>query len=77
MIDFAKTINDAIQGKTYLFCAGQAGFIIKNSKGKLLAIDLYLSECLEKEEGHIGFKRLQKSILKILIYLNNYNYFLL
>ena len=30
MIDFAKTINDAIQGKTYLFCAGQAGFIIKN-----------------------------------------------
>jgi len=64
MLDLKEIIKNAELGKTYLFSAGQAGFIIKNSQGKTLAIDLYLSNCLEEEEGHIGFKRLQKSILQ-------------
>lgn len=46
-----------------LFAVGQAGYIIKSSKGQLLAIDLYLSNCVERLEGHKGFKRLLPQIL--------------
>lgn len=46
-----------------LFATGQAGFIIKSSSGQLLAIDLYLSNCVERLEGHKGFKRLLPQIL--------------
>ena len=63
MENFANKIIDAPLGKTHLFFTGQAGFIIKNSKGQLLAIDLYLSDCVERVEGHIGFKRLLPKIL--------------
>ena len=63
MNDFALKILTAPLGKTHLFFAGQAGFIIKSAGGKLLAIDLYLSECVERVEGHIGFKRLLPCIL--------------
>ncbi len=45
------------------FSVGQAGFIIKSSNGQLLAIDLYLSNCVERLEGHKGFKRLLPQIL--------------
>ena len=48
---------------TALFSTGQAGFIIKSNSGQLLAIDLYLSECVERLEGHEGFKRLLPQIL--------------
>lgn len=64
MIDFAKKIRDAEQGKTHLFSVGQAGYIIKNEKGQLLGIDLYLSECVEEYEGHMGFKRLLPNLLE-------------
>lgn len=47
---------------TSLFATGQAGFIIKSEKGQLLAIDLYLSNCVERQEGHKGFKRLLPQI---------------
>ena len=63
MNDFALKILTAPLGKTHLFFAGQAGFIIKSACGKLLAIDLYLSECVERVEGHMGFKRLLPCIL--------------
>lgn len=45
-----------------LFATGQAGFIIKSSSGQLLAIDLYLSHCVERFEGNKGFKRLLPQI---------------
>ena len=46
-----------------LFAIGQAGFVIKSSSGQLLAIDLYLSNCVERLEGHKGFKRLLPQLL--------------
>lgn len=48
---------------TNIFSVGQAGFIIKSSSGQLLAIDLYLSDCVERLEGNVGFKRLLPKIL--------------
>ena len=63
MSEFAARVLAAEPGKTWLFSVGQAGFIVKNAKGKLLGIDLYLSDCVEPLEGHIGFKRLLPKIL--------------
>lgn len=42
-------------GKILLSFAGQAGFIIQNSNGYRIGIDLYLSDCCER---YFGFKRL-------------------
>lgn len=47
-----------------VFAAGQAGFIVKSRSGRLLAIDLYLSNCVERAEGHAGFRRLLPQILE-------------
>ena len=62
-----KSVKDSILkaplGKTWLFWMGQAGFIIKSAEGKLLGIDLYLSECVEPVEGHVGYHRLMPQIL--------------
>lgn len=63
MNNFAISVLTAALGKTWLFSAGQAGFIIKSSTGQLLAWDLYLSECGERIEGNDGFKRLLPQIL--------------
>lgn len=63
MNDFALKVLTAPLGKTYLFSVGQAGYIVKSKSGQMLAIDLYLSECVERLEGHIGFKRLLPKIL--------------
>lgn len=60
---FASKVLSAPLGQTYLFSVGQAGFIIKSKTGQLLAIDLYLSDCVERIEGHVGFKRLLPKIL--------------
>lgn len=46
-----------------IFSTGQAGFIVKSSTGQILAVDLYLSNCVERLEGHKGFKRLLPQIL--------------
>lgn len=48
---------------TNIFSVGQAGFVIKSKSGQLLAIDLYLSNCVERLEGHKGYKRLLPQIL--------------
>ena len=63
MIDFARKVMDTPLGVTNLFWTGQAGFIIKSAEGKLLGIDLYLSECVEPVEGHVGYHRLMPQIL--------------
>ncbi|MBR6027694.1 MAG: MBL fold metallo-hydrolase [Clostridia bacterium] len=63
MHDFAERVRTAPLGKTHLFAVGQAGFIVKSASGQLLAIDLYLSECVERLEGHKGYKRLLPQIL--------------
>ena len=49
--------------KTLLYSLGQAGYILKNSKGNILGIDLYLSNCVESVEGHVGYHRLMPQIL--------------
>lgn len=61
MLDFATKVLTT-PGPA-LFSVGQAGYIIKSSSGQLLAIDLYLSNCVERLEGHKGFKRLLPQIL--------------
>lgn len=63
MHDFAIRVLTAPLGKTHLFSVGQAGYIIKSAGGQLLGIDMYLSDCVERVEGHIGFKRLLPKIL--------------
>ncbi len=63
MFDLAKKVNRAEAGRTHLFSVGQAGFIIKSADGRLLGIDLYLSECVERVEGHDGYKRLLPQLL--------------
>lgn len=63
MHEFAKKVLDASFGVTRLFSVGQAGFIIKSKTGRLLGIDLYLSDCVERVEGSKGFKRLLPKIL--------------
>ncbi|MBD5509243.1 MAG: MBL fold metallo-hydrolase [Lachnospiraceae bacterium] len=63
MSDFANKILYAKYGETQLFFLGQAGFAIKSRNGQLLGIDLYLSECVERVEGHMGFKRLLPKLL--------------
>ena len=63
MDNFATKLCSAPKDSAYLFYAGQAGFIFKSASGQTLAVDLYLSNCGERIEGHIGFKRLFPSIL--------------
>lgn len=61
MLDFATKVLSA-KGLS-IFSVGQAGFIIKSQSGQLLAVDLYLSNCVERLEGHKGYKRLLPQIL--------------
>ena len=61
MLEFAMKVLSA-KG-TSIFSVGQAGYILKSNSGQLLAIDLYLSECVERVEGNKGFKRLLPLIL--------------
>ena len=63
MNDFATRIQAARIGQMHLFATGQAGYIVKSASGQLLGIDLYLSECVERVEGNVGFKRLLPQIL--------------
>lgn len=58
MNNFVSKIIDVPLGNAFIFSVGQAGYIIKSSSGQLLGIDLYLSDCVERLEGHKGFKRL-------------------
>ena len=61
-------MNDLLNKISMIECSsltsvGQAGFILKSISGQTLGIDLYLSDCGERIEGHIGFKRLLPKIL--------------
>lgn len=47
--------------KVAVFWAGQAGFIIKTPKNKLIALDLYLSDCCRR---YFGFKRIMPYLLE-------------
>lgn len=60
---FANDIRSTYvpEGNVAVFWAGQAGFIIKTSKNKLIALDLYLSDCCER---YFGFKRVTPYILE-------------
>ena len=58
-----EQIKTAPLGKTHLFFLGQSGFIIKSAAGELLAIDLYLSDCVERFEKDAGFRRLLPKLL--------------
>lgn len=62
MITFAEKIMRTTVPRNHVavFFMGQAGIILKNSKGTLVAIDLYLSDCCER---YFGFKRLMPKIL--------------
>lgn len=62
-MSFKEDVEQANNG-TYLFSLGQAGYIIKSQSGQMLVIDPYLSECVERLEGHMGFKRLLPIILE-------------
>jgi len=53
-------INNAEEGETHVFFLGQAGFIFKTKAGETIAVDLYLSDCVEHYDG---FKRLMPHIL--------------
>lgn len=64
MNSFAAKVMTAPLGKIHMFSVGQAGFIIKSKSGRLLGIDLYLSECVEGLEGNMGFKRLLPKIME-------------
>lgn len=59
---FSEVIKRNV-GRTMLYWMGQAGFIIQSRDGRLLGIDLYLSECVEPVEGHVGYHRLMPQIL--------------
>lgn len=62
MFSFATEVLTSRNSDTHLFSVGQAGFIIKSASAQLLAIDLYLSDCVERAEG-FSFKRLLPKIL--------------
>lgn len=63
MKEFADKVISAQYDGVCLFSVGQAGYILKSANAKLLGIDLYLSDYSEKDEGHIGFKRMLPKIL--------------
>lgn len=63
VMTFAEKVLNAETGRTHIFSVGQAGYIVKSKQGALLGIDLYLSDCVERVEGHMGFKRLLPNIL--------------
>lgn len=62
MQDLASRIHNfsVSEGSLGIIYLGQAGFILKDSNGKLVAIDLYLSDCVERYDG---FKRLMPKLL--------------
>lgn len=60
---FVKKLESAQPnpGQIALFWLGQASFLIKNSKGDILALDPYLSDMVERMDG---FKRLMMPVME-------------
>ena len=64
MKEFAERVHNCSNKNIHIFSLGQAGFLIKSKNGQLLAIDPYLSDCVERvEPDHKGYKRLLPKIL--------------
>lgn len=53
-------ITQLAENEIAIFWLGQAGFLIKDSSGRTLVIDPYLSDCCERE---FGFKRLSANLI--------------
>ena len=54
-------IEKRVEEKTLaIFWLGQAGFVFKTDRGKIIYIDPYLTECVEQA---YGFKRIMMSVL--------------
>ena len=49
-------------GKVGVFWAGQAGYVIKTHSGKLIGLDLYLSDCCNR---YCGFKRIMPYLFDV------------
>ncbi len=64
MREFVEQVVNSNNEKVHIYSLGQAGFLVKSKTGQLLAIDPYLSDCVERVElDHIGYKRLLPKIL--------------
>ena len=61
-MDLATKIRDTrVRENELAICwVGQAGFVLKDSEGRQLAIDLYLTDCGERKRG---FKRISPKLL--------------
>ena len=61
-MDFRKKLDKSIPLKeeVTLMWMGQAGFMVKNSQGRVMAIDLYLSNLVERLDG---YKRLTPALI--------------
>lgn len=62
-MDIVSSILNVELGKIHIISIGQASFIVKTPLGKLIGIDIYLSDYSERDEGHVGFKRMLPKIL--------------
>ena len=62
-MDFLKKFRECKtpSGSVSLAWLGQAGFLLKNSAGKVLALDVYLSDMSEKQDGN---KRLMPALCR-------------
>ena len=62
-MNFVRKLESAHprKGEIALFWLGQAGFLIKNSLGEILALDPYLSDMVERMDG---FKRLMMPVME-------------
>lgn len=64
MHDFAEKIKENYTEDICMFFLGQAGFVIKSKTGHLLAIDIYLSNCVETIEKSKGYHRMIPTVLE-------------
>lgn len=63
MKSFIEKLRNESSSCPMLYWMGQAGFIIRSRSGHTLGVDLYLSECVESVEGHVGYHRLMPQII--------------
>lgn len=63
MSDFMQKVYSVkvSDGEVAVFWLGQAGFLFKTASGKLIAIDVYLSDCCNR---YFGFKRLMPRLVE-------------
>ena len=68
MFNLARKINetDVEPGSLAIFWLAQAGFAYKTSTGKIIYVDPYLSNCVNRQLGHLlyGFKRMVPTLVE-------------